>query len=152
MWKSRSRPSYSAMRMKLGELIVALTPSPRPKPFANTVLPAPRSPQRQIRSPATATAARRSPSAKVASGESLVRLRAWPDVWLAGSVEPRAEREGATGSGEPLEVAQGHRDRRSIPEPHEPCLEDDAPTEAARAGKAGPAALGADERTGANPD
>ena len=34
------------MRTKLGELIVSVTPSPAPKPFANWVLPAPRSPTR----------------------------------------------------------------------------------------------------------
>ena len=35
------------MSTKLGELTVSATPSPAPNPFANWVLPAPRSPKRQ---------------------------------------------------------------------------------------------------------
>ena len=31
MWKSGSRPAYSAIRMKLGEVIVSVTPRPGPE-------------------------------------------------------------------------------------------------------------------------
>ena len=69
MWKSGSRPAYSAIRMKLGEVIVSVTPSPAPNALARWVLPAPRSPHRQITSPAARRRRRaRRPSAVVASG------------------------------------------------------------------------------------
>ena len=59
---------------RLGELIVALTPSPAPKPFAKTVFPAPSSPHRHSRSPASATEARRAARACVTPGSSTRRL------------------------------------------------------------------------------
>ena len=64
MWKSGRRPSYSAMRMNEGDVIVALTPRPTPIALARCVLPAPRSPHRQMRSPASATDPSARPSAR----------------------------------------------------------------------------------------
>src|SRR3954467_10414277 len=79
MWKSGIRPAYSLIRMKLGDVTVFATPRPAPNPFASWVLPAPRSPHRQIRSPGAATAASAAPSARVASGSWLVTIRSIAD-------------------------------------------------------------------------
>src|SRR5258706_11131202 len=68
MWNSGSRPAYSPIRTKLGELIVSLTPRPAPKPFANTVFPAPSSPHRHTTSPGSAAVARPAAIERVASG------------------------------------------------------------------------------------
>ena len=73
MWKSGRRPAYSAMRMNDGDVIVSVTPRPAPNAFARWVLPAPRSPQRQIRSPGSAAVARAPPRAAVASGSGARR-------------------------------------------------------------------------------
>src|SRR4029077_5920490 len=69
------RPEYSAIRTNDGELIVAVTPRPVPKPLANCVLAAPRPPTRLSRSPGSATAARAAPSARVVSGSGLIAER-----------------------------------------------------------------------------
>src|SRR6185437_8422248 len=71
MWNSGSRPMYSPISTKLGELIVSRTPRPAPKPLAKTVLPAPSSPHRHTTSPGWATVARRAAISRVASGLSL---------------------------------------------------------------------------------
>src|SRR2546428_12033166 len=76
MWNSGSRPAYSPIRTKLGELIVSLTPSPAPKPFANTVFPAPSSPHRHTTSPGSAAVARPAAIERVASGLVLRRSMA----------------------------------------------------------------------------
>src|SRR5512146_2507366 len=138
-WKSRRRPGCSAMRMKLGELTVPTTPRPRPKPFARTVLPAPRSPHRQIRAPGAARVARRAPGWKVSAGEVL-----WGPTDRGGGV--------ATSSGEPLEVAERHRDGRAITEAHEPGLGHDPAGEPPRPGEPDPLAFGAHERPGMDAD
>src|SRR4029079_16066082 len=70
-------PSYSAIRMKLGEVIVSATPSPAPNAFARCVLPAPTSPHRQMTSPARAALARARPRADVAPGPGLTKARCW---------------------------------------------------------------------------
>ena len=62
------RPSYSAIRTKLGEVMVSVTPRPAPIALARCVLPAPRSPHRQIRSPATRDGAERAAECRRCAG------------------------------------------------------------------------------------
>src|SRR4051812_25389395 len=140
MWNSGSRPAYSPIRTKLGELIVSRTPRPAPKPLAKTVLPAPRSPHRQMTSPGSATEARLAANARVASGLVLTSCAIGS---TAGAARP---------SGKPLEIAERDRDRRPPTEAHERGLERDAGGEPARPGETRPRALRARERTRADPD
>src|SRR5690242_10427920 len=144
MWNSGSRPSYSAIRTKLGELMVAATPRPAPKPFANCVLPAPRSPRRAIRSPGLAAAARAAPRARVASASVVVSVRS--------RVETTMGAEGTRGSAEAFEIGKRERGRRPIVEADEPGLETDAAAERAHAGRPRPAALAPAPRSLAYPD
>src|SRR4051794_1766000 len=133
MWKSGNRPAYSPISTKLGELIVSRTPRPAPKPFANTVLPAPRSPQRHTTSPGSAATARRAAKSRVASGLELDHS----SVDRSG-LATRA-------SGKALEVPDRHRHGRAATEPNERRLERDAGRKAARTGKSRPRALHAGE-------
>src|SRR5579862_23563 len=145
MWNSGSRPRCSAMRMKLGEeTVVPVTPRPSPKPFATTVLPAPRSPHRQMTSPALATRPSRAPNAAVSAAESVRRVSS--DRARVGT------RPSVPESGEALEVAQGDGDRRSLAEADQASLEHHPGGEPARTGEAEPRALGAGERAGPDAD
>src|SRR4051812_34056387 len=126
------------MRTKLGELIVASTPSPAPKPFANTVFPAPSSPHRHTTSPGRATSASRAARERVASGLVLTNR---PTLSTAGA---------ARLSGKALEIAERNRDRRPPAEAHECRLERHPRGEAPRSRETGPCPLGARERPRAN--
>src|SRR5688572_15324485 len=107
------------MRTNVGELTTSWTPSPAANPFANCVLPAPRSPRRHRRSPGSAAAARRDARSRV-SAASLVTTTRSRDVGadiqprVAQAVPPRvlAARVGRSqhGSEEALEVAEGQVD------------------------------------------
>src|SRR5688572_21079412 len=114
MWNRGSRPAYSPMSTKLGELMVSRTPRPAPKPLANTVLPAPSSPHRHSTSPGRAAVASRAPSVRVASGLSLSQSS---EASVAVATRP---------SGKAFEVADGDRDRRPATEAHERRLQRDA--------------------------
>src|SRR5262245_53725409 len=135
MWNSGSRPAYSPISTKLGELMVSRTPRPAPKPLAKTVLPAPSSPHRQTTSPGSATAARRAAKARVASGLVLVRCT------------PRSTAGAGRPSGKALEIAERDGDRRAAAEAHEGSLERDPGREPARPGEPRPGAFSTGERT-----
>src|SRR5262245_4872920 len=100
--------------MNVGELIVPLTPRPAPKPFANWVLPAPSSPQRQIKSPGSAAAASEAPNRRVASASFVAtdRSRSVGGIGVEGSRSGRRGRRErrSSASAEPLEVGQRDRD------------------------------------------
>src|SRR5258706_793106 len=124
MWNRGSRLAYSPMRTKLGELIVSLTPRPAPKPFANTVFPAPSSPHRHTTSPGSAAVARPAAIERVASGLVLRRSRAGT---LAVVTRP---------SGKALEVADRDRDGRAAAQADERRLQGDTRPEEGRPGEA----------------
>src|SRR5260221_12366630 len=143
-WNRGRRPACAAIRMKLGDATTVVVPRPAPTPFARTVFPAPRSPQRQMRSPGSATSASRSPSAAVAAGLS---------VSIRSSVGARvAIRPSVPEAGEPLEVAQRDGKRGSLAEADEAGLERHAGRKSTGTCQAEPGALGAGEGPGANPD
>ena len=107
-WNIGSRPSYSVIRTKVGELTVSVIPSPAANPFANCVLPAPRSPTRHSRSPGRATAASRAASARVAAGSVVVMARsARRDVDIAPRVAEHDVARGCAAAGQ----AEGARPR-----------------------------------------
>src|SRR4029079_18406250 len=95
---------YSAMRTKLGEVMVSATPRPAPNALAKCVLPAPRSPHRQTRSPGSATRASARPRRLVASGSGQ-----WT-TWVAGRTGDIGTAEG-TGGAEPPTDRQNGRGR-----------------------------------------
>ena len=134
MWNIGNRPAYSPINTKLGELIVASTPRPAPKPFASTVLPAPSSPHRQTTSPGSATVARREANVRVASG-----------LGLSSSIDGSAAVV-TRPSGKAFEIADRDGDRRPSAEANERRLERDAGWEATGTGEARPRPLGAGQR------
>src|ERR1035437_1282388 len=145
MWKSGSRPRYSAMGMKLGETIVSVTPSPAPKPLANWVLPAPRSPTRLIRSPGRATTASAAASACVAAASRVSTTRSGARPSIIGGGYPIA-------SDEALQIA--HRDDRGsqvVAEANERCFEANPEPELVHPGRAEVAPLSAGVRPAPHP-
>src|SRR4051794_20071957 len=125
--------------MKLGEVIVSVTPSPAPIAFARWVLPAPRSPHRQMTSPARATRPRATPRAVVVSGVGLVRRRS---SWVAAGMTGRSD--------EPFEVTERDSGVRAVWQPDDPGLEMDAAREATRADRRDELALASGHRAGAD--
>ena len=106
MWNSGSRPSYSAIRMKLGEVIVSATPRPAPKALARCVLPAPRSPHRQITSPGPAT--RRQRAAKGGRGGGIGQT-SWRSRSVAAGIGP------SVAEGVPVRPSDARRSARGRP-------------------------------------
>src|SRR6185436_4595641 len=135
------------MRMNVGELIVPATPRPAPKPLANCVLPAPRSPQRQTRSPGWAAAASEAAKRRVASGSVVVieRSRAVEDIGSRVADPARRARAGRrsldSGLAEALQVCQRDRDRAGALELDPARLEERPILEAAEPGQTRPASL-----------
>src|SRR4051794_16776117 len=125
--------------MKLGEVIVSVTPSPAPIAFARWVLPAPRSPHRQMTSPARATRPRATPRAVVVSGVGLVRRRS---SWVAARMTGRSD--------EPFEVTERDSGVRAVGQPDDPGLEMDAAREATRADRRDELALASRHRARAD--
>src|SRR4051794_15359328 len=125
MWNRWSRPSYSDISTKLGELTVALIPRPVANPFANCVLPAPRSPNRAIRSPGRAAVASRTPRARVESASLVVTTRSRVETTIGreypiGPCAAAMDRPlVALRLREPLEVAERQGEGRAFLEPDE---------------------------------
>ena len=67
--------SYVCTRVNVGDVIGSVTPSARPKPWANAVLPAPISPASTITSPARPSPAMAAAIAWVASSDGACSVR-----------------------------------------------------------------------------
>ena len=90
----RSRPWYCWASVNVGLVIGSVTPRPAPKPWANAVFPAPRSPASSTRSPGSARAASAAARSRVSSTEMCGRRARWPGrsrrgVGSAASTPPR---------------------------------------------------------------